>query len=179
MDIKQYIPSGDPKKVLGTVVSVSVVLLVVWLFMVSRMEYRSESGTNNYSQEHQDSVTAIMAENNPGQSPGDRESSRIFMNALTTFVVLIVLLGLVWWWSRKKTGFSLSGKYFRDIGQHTVAPGSQLKILEVNEEIWILGISSGAVRLLHRYSKEEWKESSPSEPKSGDRSFYNMFSGKS
>ena len=179
MDVKQYIPAGEPKKILGIVVSISVVLLVIWLFMVSRMEYRSSSDTNTYSQERQDSVRVMMAENNPGQNPGDRESSRIFMNALTTFVVMIILLGLVWWWSRKKTGFSLTGKYFRDIGQHTVAPGNQLKILEVNDEIWILGISSGSIRLLHRYTKEEWKEPVSSDPKAGDRSFYNMFSGKS
>ncbi len=181
MDVRNYMPAGDPKKILGTVISISVVLLVIWLFAVSRMEYRSGPAPDTATEERKESVQNIMNSRDGEQvAPGDRESSRIFLNALTTFAVMLVLLAAVWIWSRKKSGFHFAGKHFREIAQHTVAPGQQLKILEINREVWVLGIGSGGITLLHRYPADQWKEPDfPAPTPSGESQFYKLFSGKS
>lgn len=182
MDIRNYIPAGDPKKIMSTVIFISMVMLVIWLFAVSRMEYRSTQAqpADTATEERKESVQNIMRSRDSEQVPGERESSRIFLNALTTFAVMVVLLVAVWLWSRKKTGFRFSGKHFREIGQHTLAPGQQLKILEINEEVWVLGTGSGGITLLHRYPADQWKEPAPERtPGSGDSPFYKLFSGKS
>jgi flagellar biogenesis protein FliO len=179
MDMKDYLPAGDPKKLLRTVISISVVLLVIWLFAVSRMEYRSGPGDEAAGQ-RVESVQRIM-NGDEERAPVARESSRIFMNALTTFTVMVILLAAVWYWSRRKPGPSSSARYFREIGQHGIAPGQQLKILEINEEIWVLAIGSSGTTLLHRYPAGEWKE--PQEPAAPstrtESNFYKMFRGKS
>ena len=181
MDLKNFIPAGDPKKVLGTVISISVVLLVIWLFAVSRMEYRSGQPSDEATGQRAESVQRIMNNSNGNESPAGREPSRIFMNALTTFFVMVILLVAVWFWSRKKSGPAYSGRYFREIGQHGIAPGQQLKILEINEEVWVLAVSSSGTTLLHRYPAGQWKEKQeiPSPSTKTGSSFYKMFSGKS
>ncbi len=181
MDLRQYIPSGNPQKILGTVISVSVVMLVLWLFMVSRMEYRPSSSSvpeEVTSTERRDSVRVMMGREESVDVARERGSSRLFLNALTTFGVLMMILLVVWYWSRRQSGHRSTAFLFKEIGQQTISPGHELKVMEVNEEIWLLGISSGSIRLLHRYPKEKWKEPEISENQQG-QSFYNMFSGKS
>ncbi len=168
---------GNPRKMLGIVIAASVVLLVLWLLMVSRMEYRPASEPDRATQERRDSVRVMMGKTEPVHT-AEEPSSRIFMNALTTFIILMIILAGVWYWSRKKQTVSPAGQLFKERGQQTVGPGHQIKILEINEEVWVMGISPDAITLLHRYPKEEWKEPEP--PKAGeDRRFYDMFSGKS
>jgi len=186
IDVRQLMPRGNPQKILGIVISISVVLLVLWLFMVSRMDYQSaDSGvsgrdrdTVTYSQERRDSVRVMMGKSDAAQVSEDR-SSRMFFNAFTTFVVLMIILAGVWIWSRSKSGQTSSSKYFKDIGQHTIGQSQQLKVIEINNEIWVLGIGLDSVTLLHRYPKDQWKEPIPDDQETGSRSFYNMFSGKS
>jgi len=181
MDLKEYIPAGDPKKILGIVVSISVVLLVIWLFAVSRMEYRSAQPSDDAAGQRVESVQRIMNESNGNQRPVDRDSSRIFMNALTTFTVMVILLAAVWLWSRKRPAQARSGRYFREIGQHGIAPGQQLKILEINEEVWVLAVGSAGTTLLHRYPAGEWKGplETPESSSKTESTFYKIFSGTS
>ncbi len=183
IDVRQYMASGKPRNILGFVISLAVVMLVLWLFVVSRMDYQSndapDPNTTAASQERIDSVRVMMGRTDTVVVEEDR-SSNIFFNALTTFVVLLILLGGVWLWSRKKLGSSTTkGTYFRDIGEHAIGPGQQLKVIEINNEIWVLGVGADSVTLLHRYPKDQWKEEIPAGHDHESRSFYDMFSGKS
>ncbi|MEX0680381.1 MAG: flagellar biosynthetic protein FliO [Balneolales bacterium] len=177
MDFRNYIPAENPRKIIGMVVSFAVILLVLWLFMVSRMNYQSTSpstASDPASQERRDSVREMMGKIDT-EHPVEQRSSRIFLNAFTTFVVLIVILAGVWILFRKKSYFGQSNKSFRELGQHVIGPNQQIKVLEINSEIWVLGIGTNSITLLHRYPKDQWKE--PVKNPSGQR-FYDTFSGK-
>ena len=185
MDIRKNLnlasASANPQKILKIVISVSIVLLVMWLFMVSRMEFSSSADTGNpHTQQRIESIRASVEE--PGAAKEiavqSEASSGIFMNAFTTFLVLITLLGGVWLWTRSKTNSSPE-KRDRNIGGHILGEGAQLKIIEINEEIWVLGVTTNTVNLLHTYPKSEWKEQvSQSEKKSGSESFRKIFGSK-
>lgn len=183
MDFKKYLSAGstDPKQILKFVLGFAAVMLVLWLIMVSRMDF---SGTGDpataEARERGDSLRSAITRNEgrPQNQETPRESPNIFFNALTTFVVLISLLALVWIWSRTK-GNSTERKsgMFHELGGQMLGQGAQLKVIEINNEIWVMAISEGTVNLLHRYSKDEWTEDiEPSEP--SETSFYKMFKGE-
>ncbi|MCG8373681.1 MAG: flagellar biosynthetic protein FliO [Balneolales bacterium] len=166
MDLGKLIShsSGKPKNVLQIVLSVSVVLLVFWLFMVSRMEL-STSNSLVESEARIDSVQSVRSTllNEEStiettETTAEQETSPIFQNALTTFIVMIGMLGLVWWLSRRKASATAPQSEVKEIDQFVLGQGAQLKFIEVNGEIWVLGVSPQVLNLLHRIPKEEWKK---------------------
>lgn len=64
----------------------------------------------------------------------------------------------------KKKKVDTSDQDIREITQHVIGQGAQLKILEINDEVWVLGITANAVNLLHRYPKSEWHLSKLPDP---------------
>ena len=156
--------SRKPKNVLQIVLSISVVLLVFWLFMVSRMELSTGNSLVD-SEARIDSVksvrSALLNEENATEPPetiAEQKTSPIFQNALTTFMVMIGMLGLVWWLSRRKASAPVAQSDVREIDQFVLGQGAQLKFIEVNGEIWVLGVSPQVLNLLHRIPKEEWRQ---------------------
>lgn len=185
MDIKNYLSAGstDPKKILKAVLGFAVVMLVLWLVMVSRMDFQGGGGdvATQAAQERADSLRSAISGNEPRmRQTSEEEAPNIFFNAFTTFLVLITLLGLVWIWSRMRDSSSSSAenkRIFNELGGHVLGQGASLKIVEINEEIWVMGITEGSVNLLHRYSKEEWSEEIEKDiPR--ETSFYKMFKGE-
>lgn len=168
--------STDPRKVLNIVISISVVLLVVWLFMMSRMELDSSSAgktLNPVAQEQADSLSRSEGSRDQLVGTAQRESSGLTFNTFLTFLILLALLGIVWFWSGKKDRMT-SERSCKVIGGQVLGQGAQLKIVEINNEIWVIGVTSGTVNLLHRYPKEEW--SGPMEKlNSGQNSFKKIF----
>ncbi|MDI6403043.1 flagellar biosynthetic protein FliO, partial [Balneolaceae bacterium ANBcel3] len=78
-----------------------------------------------------------------------------------------------------KLGTTSSATLFKEVGSQQLAPGKQLKVMEINNEIWVLGMGSDSITLLHRYPKDEWKDrSSPDDSASGS-TFFELFSSKS
>ncbi|MDG5766737.1 flagellar biosynthetic protein FliO [Balneolales bacterium ANBcel1] len=182
VDIRQFASGKNPRNILGIVISISVVLLVLWLIVVSRMDYsssgRPDPAADPSTQERRDSVRVMMGKSDTAFVDEDR-STGLFFNAFTTFIVLMVLLAGVWFWSRRKTGDTKTSGFLKDIGEHTVGAGHQIKVIEINNEIWVLGVSAESVTLLHRYPKEKWVDPIPDESEQDSSSFYNLFSGKS
>lgn len=181
MDLRQFLSSSSvsPQKILKIVLSVSVVLLFMWLFMVSRMEYTNTSEPENpaVQEARTDSLRSLLNQRDEEEavSRSDEKSSNIFLNAFTTFLILVTLLGVVWFWSRNnQTG---DNRKTREVDRHMLGQGAEMKIVEVNEEIWVLGVTSGSVNLLHRYQKSEWKEQL-TKPDTDDRTFHKIFSSK-
>ncbi|MEX2435089.1 MAG: flagellar biosynthetic protein FliO, partial [Balneolaceae bacterium] len=56
--------------------------------------------------------------------------------------------------------------------------GSQLKVVEINGEIWVLGLATGSVSLLHRYQPGEWKERDFQSTEKVDGNFLDYFKSK-
>lgn len=183
MDLRQFLSSSsiNPKQILKIVLSLSVILLVVWLFMVSRMELSGPGrGADPASIERADSIRTAINSNRPDREIVRSENEpNIFMNAVTTFVVLISIMGVVWFLIQKKaSGSREQVPLFRDMGEQPIGNGSQLKVVEVNGEIWILGLASGSVNLLHRYQSDEWKEREIQTTEKEDGNFLNYFKSK-
>ena len=185
MDFKKYLSgsSADPKQILKFVLGFAAVMLVLWLVMVSQMDFDSTgSASTPEEQMRADSLrSAISQTDGVPRSQSDaseEESPNIFFNALTTFLVLITILGLVWVWSRSKgRPAERSASLFKEIDGQNLGLGSQLKVIEINNEVWVMGVSDGSVSLLHRYDKDDWAgKIEPSEPV--ESNFYKMFKGE-
>lgn len=160
-----------PNSILKIVLGFSVALLVMWLFMVSRMD-TSTLVTQKNDPEVQERTMGLQQALHGTSTEAEetavtvkegevakKESPQLFQNAFVTFMVIMVMLGGVWFWMKKKgDGSSAKQKKTRELDAHTLGENSQLKFLEINEEIWIIGMSENGINLLHRYPKSEWKE---------------------
>lgn len=162
-----------PQSMMKIVIGFSVALLVMWLFMVSRMDtttvaQSSEPEVQERTMGLQESLRAsktgtdsVKAAQASGQVE-KKEAPDLFQNAFITFMVLIVSLGGLWFWAKKKgQGANASESKSRELDAHSLGENSQLKFLEINEEIWVVGMSENGINLLHRYPKAEWKERLP------------------
>lgn len=185
MDFKKYMSgrSADPKQILKFVLGFAAVMLVLWLVMVSQMDFDSTgSASTPEEQMRADSLRSAITQNDgvpqSQRASSEEESPNIFFNALTTFLFLITILGLVWIWSRSKSNSpDRSAQMFKEIGGQHLGQGAQLKVIEINNEIWVMGVSDGSLSLLHRYDKDNWVGNfEPSEPV--ESKFYKMFKGE-
>ncbi|MCR9133441.1 MAG: flagellar biosynthetic protein FliO [bacterium] len=166
----------DPKTILRIVISVSVGLLVLWIFLVSKMDLPTQKNTvlvsaqDSVQQQTKSIKSALLNESNQevsresttkqeqGSEVAESEQPAMFQNAFTTFLVMITLLGGLWAWSnKKKKKTDVKESDINELSQHIIGQGVQMKVLEINEEIWVVGVSANAINLLHRYPKNEWK----------------------
>lgn len=182
MDLKNFLASTqqNPRKILKVVVSLSAVLLVIWLFLVSRMELSETVSTDPQSVERTDSLRSALnrGKGNQVQETNQESSPNIFMNAFTTFIVLGTILIIVLIFMKKGNG-QISNKELKEIEGYVLGQGAQIKVVEMNEEIWVIGITSSQINLLHRYTKDEWKYQVENPTETGnDNSFYNLFKKK-
>lgn len=181
MDLKQFLSSfsANPKQVLKTVLIFSAVLLVMWLLMVSQMETGNSpvNTPDTVTQSKADSLRSVLSESDRGRYASDERSENIFMNAFTTFLILITILGVVWLWSRAKPQ-TKNKKEFTELGSQLLGQNAQLKIIEINNEVWVMGVTAHSVNLLHRYEKEEWTSKPDTAPSSEKSSFYQILKGK-
>jgi flagellar biogenesis protein FliO len=176
VDFRQILSSSSksPQKILKIVLGISGILLIIWLLLVFRMDVGSQDHlTEGVSQEQVESVESLR-EGMPSSVKEDRSSS-IFMNAFTTFLVLVSILGGIWLWSRKSTPAKLDNELV-EIAHHMLGQEAQLKIIEINNEVWVLGVTSRSVELLHRYPKQEWT-GGPASKEAEQRSFNHFFNG--
>lgn len=186
MDFKKYLSAGssDPKQILKFVLGFAAVMLVLWLVMVSQMDFNGTSSASTPEEQMRaDSLRSAITQNDgaiQSQARQSREESPdIFFNALTTFVILIVMLALVWLWSRTRGSSPQSASgIFREVGGQVLGQGAQLKVIEINDEIWVMGLSEGGVNLLHRYSKDEWVEQEEPSGNPVESNFYKLFKGE-
>ncbi len=178
-----------PQNVLKLVLAFAVALLVIWMFLVSRMEFSatekvtSDPEVIERTQGLKTSLGKKTAEVEPvTKESASKEDETVFQNAFTTFLVMMGILGLVWFWSRKKSGSPRQKLDGRDLGEHILGQGAQLKFVEINNEVWVMGMTAGSLNLLHRIPKSEWNENEGPEEiaeiKNGSadfKSLYKMF----
>ncbi len=161
----------QPKTILKIVISVSIGLLVLWIFLVSKMELPTERNSVLVTADSTQSINALRSDllgdsrETPTIAQAEAEQPPMFQNAFTTFLVMVTILGGVWLWvSRKKKTVNVSEQQISEITQHVIGQGVQLKIVEINDEVWVLGVTSNSVNLLHRYPKSEWHPSKLPDP---------------
>jgi len=86
-------------------------------------------------------------------------------------ILIIVLIFM------KKGKGQSSNKQLKEIENYVLGQGAQIKVIALNEEVWVMGITSTQINLLHRYSKEEWKHQVDHQTEA-DKSFYHVFKNK-
>lgn len=151
-----------PQSILKIVISISVVMLLMWLFVVSRMDMgnvtdASEPETIERTEGLKTSLIKPV-ETGSEKRVEKKEAPAMFQNAFITFLVMICVLGGVWFWAKRKGKTPRTKENSRELGAHVLGQGVQLKFIEVNEEVWVMGLTSGSVNLLHRVPKDEWKD---------------------
>lgn len=180
MEMTPFLPQGNAKKTLRMVLVVSMVLLALWLLMVQRIDNGNEPEVpDQQTSERLESVRNLRGLPDDQTPPATERAPGMFPGALSTFLVLSGILGLVWFWARQKPGESVAQTPFREAATHMLGNGGQhLSVLEINNEVWVLGITSHQVNLLHRYPKSEWTgpAAPPATPPSA--SFKDLFKGK-
>lgn len=171
MDLRDKLSSlsVSPPRILKIVIGLSVVLLLMWLFTLSQIDYTgADTGTREVFQQQQaaDSLLADSAATEAADPDRYGGSSDMFSNGLVTFFVLAIILAAIWFWIDRSEG-SVPAAKGRAIDSHTLGEGGQLKIIRVNKEVWVLGVTSTSVNLLHRYAEDEWKETKEANPATG------------
>lgn len=185
MDLRRWTERSnrDPQWWLRTVLGVAAILLLLWLMIVSRMEF----GTGDPDQvspriESVRGTTDVHAIDPvpDGEAHNDHASSRRgpFLPAVTTFIVLATLLAGVWYLLVYKAGQKPRAGVDRTKETVSLGSGNELKIMDINGEVWVVGVSlQGPVQLLHRYSQEEWVEAETNNRSVEFRTFWNQVRG--
>lgn len=183
MNVSQILnrSTRNPQSILKIVLGLAVVMLVIWMFLISKMDVsdrsapKAEGATQGQTQSLKQSLLQKETGNEATVKPA-AESSDMFQRALPTFAVMIVTLGGVWLWSRRKDKISAGSKDVREVDDYVLGQGAQLKFLEINHEIWVLGLTSSSVDLLHRVPKGDWTDelSQPELSTKDFKSFYNL-----
>jgi flagellar biogenesis protein FliO len=158
-----------PTSILRIVISGSIGVLVFWVFLVSKMDLPSDKNSLLAFSNTGKRVVELRKITEETQSiktkPEEIQGHQIPMlqNAFTTFFVMVTILGGIWLWVRKKRKkVDHRDQTIKVITQHVIDSGTKLKIIEINNETWVLGITTNAVNLLHRYSKQDWHPSKAS-----------------
>lgn len=171
--MKLRTPGSNNKKFVGTVVSLAFTLLVVWIFVMATMNNNSTSSLSPADQMRMDSLRTVL-----GRTAAAHNSANpnLFYNALPAFLFLLLLLGGVWLWNRRKDKPS-DQQLFSVVGEQQLAPGQTIKIVAFQNEYWVLGISGNNMTLLSRLSKDEWSPPDVRDFNPVSNSFSNIFSG--
>lgn len=151
---------GSSRKTLKVVLGLSCVLLLMWLLTLSRFGSAKKNDSPGFVSDKQmvDTLATTKSAKDPSvPTISNGGSSDMFANGVVIFVLLMAILILVWFWAGGKQATG-SGHFQREIGSQVLGEGAQIKIITINDEVWVLGVTSESVNLLHRYSKGEWVE---------------------
>jgi len=182
MDLREKLSTvpGSSRKVLKIVLGLSFILLLIWLLTLSYID----GGESSYGPQafvNEQPVDSVTTTTN-GKAvdsltkKANTDSPALFSNGLIIFFVLAASLLVIWFWFERK-GPNAPVGIRREIDSVPLADGANMKILMINEEVWVVGTTSNTVNLLHRYPKDEWKEKVAEEEPS-QKSFTTLFRDK-
>lgn len=180
MDMQKLLQQSTkkPGKVANYVFGGAVVIMVVWIYIVSQISINSGSDREVFTAEQSARTSGLRTETEPMTTDSlataqtvptkvktepeteQEATSGLSGNALATFLFMLVFVGGAWVLVKRKsagTEESTTG-LVREIGSHVLGQGAQLKFLEINNEIWVLGLQSGSVDLLEKIPSSQWNE---------------------
>lgn len=145
----------DTKRFFNVVVALGFTLLVVWLFVISQTGPQPQEVVTPQQQEKLDSLRKALG--TEARPISQDESPDLFDNAITTFILLAGGLAVLWFWSRRQGGTTGNGgQLFKQVGQQDLGPGQSIKVIEMQDSYWILGVTNNGINLLDKMDKEEW-----------------------
>lgn len=162
------------------VLGLSFILLLIWLLTLSYIDLgESSTGPQAFVNEQpMDSVSTATngASAKPSTEKSNSRSPALFSNGLIIFFVLAASLVVIWFWFERK-GTNTPVGFRREIDSLPLGEGANMKIMMINEEVWVVGTTASSVNLLHRYPKEDWKEKMADE-EDAPKSFTTLFRDK-
>ncbi len=166
-------PGGNNKKFIGTVISLAFTLLVVWIFVMATMNNDTTTSLNAADQLRMDSLRMVLGRTSVAAQSSS--SPNLFYNALPAFLFLVLLLGALWVWNRRKA--KPGDQLFNVVGEQQIAPGQTIKIISFQEEYWVIGVTGSNMTLLSKLKKDEWLPPGPQNGSPPSSSFSRIFSG--
>ncbi|TNE73638.1 hypothetical protein EP331_03790 [bacterium] len=148
--------AGASKSVLKPVLILSAILLVLWMITLSQSgDNTSQEQTTVEEQARIDSLRLILGttESRTVEKKGDN----LFNSAFPVFLLLILGIAGVWWWSQKKG--TPANVISNVVAEQEIGPGQFIKIVSLGDEYLVLGVTPQSVNLLKSISKQDWDPS--------------------
>lgn len=164
MFTNQNLPfSGDKKKVIQFAVALSTVLLVIWAFLLQQKNSVPQNTLSENSlaadstrDARLDSLRLVLGSNIANASQGEEKTSGT-SGVMTTFIILAISVGGLWWWTKSKDVQKLeTTPVFKEVARQDLSTGQSIFVMEMNDEYWILGSSTGGLNLLHKGPKSDF-----------------------
>lgn len=180
----KHIPfSGDKKKVIQFAVALSTVLLVIWAFLLQQQNEASKNTLTDKvvpSDSTRDArLDSLRLELGAGiaETAPEQEKTSANTGLMTTFVILVLSVGGLWWWSRSiKSAKQVDTTFFKEVARQELSTGQSVLVMEMNDEYWFLGSSAGALNLLHKVHKSECPLPTNNGKQHSFKNFNNVFS---
>lgn len=102
---------------------------------------------------------------------------------LPTLLVMMALIGGLWYWIRRKTGKGERGEpdgeeFFKVRATREIFPGQNIALVEINGECWIVGGGEQGLQVLHRFRPGEWDDPLPAEEETGESEDWKSYFSK-
>jgi flagellar biosynthetic protein FliO len=92
-------------------------------------------------------------------------------------VVLVLLVGAVWFLRRIQRGGSARSLDLEILGRLPLTQKQFLSVVRVGEECWVLGVTDGSIQYIGPY-QGEWPQTPTAKPASGQPGFAGMLENK-
>lgn len=148
--------AGQSSGALKPILILSAILLILWLITLSQSGNDSTPEAITTEQEARlDSLRSILGTQKKGEVQSQKDVN-LFENAFPVFLLLMILIIGLWWWSRKsQPQKSTQANVLQTI---EIGPGQHIKAVQVGEEVLLLGVTVQSIQLLKSMKKEEWSE---------------------
>lgn len=155
-------PPNNPKTFLKYIVSLSLILLVVWAFVMMQTSNTDTDSMTPSEQARVDSLRDVLGRENLQLAQGDEHD----MGSRAVWVLIVLGGGLVigWWFLRNRTP-EPKEPWLNVLGEQDMGQGQVIKAVAFQDEVWILSVSSQQVSLLKEIPRAEFDESNVHQPK--------------
>ncbi|MEX1136563.1 MAG: flagellar biosynthetic protein FliO [Balneolales bacterium] len=175
---------NDPRKTLRFVIGLSFTLVVLWVMVLIQTETGPQDDYVDI--DSLDTTTAAAYENQAEgsilpQPPTEENSPAVPVRSILLISLVLgggVLLYSAYLKSGKATGTEQNSSLQLKVkNKIEVAPGQTIAVVQVHNEIWVIGSTAQGVNVLKRFDKKEWpqEEVNGTYPKGVDKGFSEIF----
>ncbi len=149
--IKVNFSGAKSNTVLKPVLLLSVILLLLWMFTLSQTDHSEQETISTEQQARLDSLRVVLGTT---ESAPQRVEDNLFGNAFPVFLILILAIGVIWWWNQKKQ--TPENVLTNVVAEQEIGPGQFIKVVSLGDDYLVLGVTSQQINLLKTVSKHDW-----------------------
>ena len=156
-NLKQnQIPTGGKTNVVKPAIYLSMLLLVVWVFIMAQSQGTESSQPVSVEQQARiDSLRLALGKDI--QPIREADEPDILGKAFPVFLVMVAVIGGIWFWNRKRggEGKKKTPSLFEIIAEQDLGPGQSIKIVTYKNHVWVLGVTSTGISLIKELPPDE------------------------